>query len=88
MTNGHGVLVQGKTGGAHLSYLDAYIKRSQGSYAVGDSFTIADAALFSFLHNVIQLIFGHELAASYPDLLAYARRVAQLPALSSYLSSD
>ncbi|KAK9816206.1 hypothetical protein WJX74_004486 [Apatococcus lobatus] len=78
---------QSKTAGAHFAYLDAYIRRSQGSYAVGDSFTIADAALFSFLHNVIQPTFGDKLAASYPDLQAHSKRIAELPVLKSYLES-
>ncbi|KAK9832562.1 hypothetical protein WJX84_000906 [Apatococcus fuscideae] len=81
---------QGKAGGAHFSYLDAFIKKSQGSYAVGDTFTIADAAyaaLFCFL-DIAQPAFTDKLSSTYPDLLAYYKRIAGLPALQEYLISD
>lgn len=74
---------QGKTGGAHFSYLDAFVKKSQGSYAVGSSFTIADAALFCFL-DLTQPALDDKLDAAYPDLQAYYKRIAELPELQSY----
>ena len=79
--------MQGKAGGAHFSFIDTFINNRQGSYAVGNTFTIADAALFSFLHNVIQPTYGNKLSASYPDLVAYINCIAELPSLRSYLSS-
>ncbi|KAK9818804.1 hypothetical protein WJX74_002063 [Apatococcus lobatus] len=78
---------EGKTGGAHFSYLDAFIKKSQGSYAVGNTFTIADAALFCFL-DIAQPALADKLSSTYPDLLAYYKQIAGLPAVQRYLSSD
>ena len=69
----------------HFAYLDAFVKKSQGSYAVGNSFTIADAALFSYL-DLVQPALTDRLAAAYPELLAYYKRITELPALQGYLS--
>lgn len=74
----------------HFSYLDSFLKKNKGSYAVGDSFTIADAALFSLLQvmQMPQVALADKLTASYPDLMAYTKRITELPILKGYISSS
>ena len=85
-----GSVIQGKTGGVHFSYLDSFIQKTPGSYAVGNLFTIADAALFSLMQvmQMPQVALADKLNASYPDLMAYTMQIAELPALKSYITSS
>ncbi|KXZ45601.1 hypothetical protein GPECTOR_53g94 [Gonium pectorale] len=75
--------------GAHLSYLSRLLKRNAaggGKAFVGSGLTVADLAVFDIV-DLHARIFGDELKAAYPDLLAHHAYIAGLPHIKEYLAS-
>jgi glutathione S-transferase len=71
-----------------FGYFDRLLKANGGGsgWLVGDSFTIADLALWYLIESCQENGFGAALAAT-PALVAYAARVVQRPRLAAYLAS-
>lgn len=65
---------------AELKTWDGYVKES-GGYIAGDSFTLADAIFFPNL--AIMVRFGVDLAANYPNLDGYYKRVSERPSVQA-----
>jgi glutathione S-transferase len=71
-----------------FGYFDRLLRANGGGsgWLVGDSFTVADLALWYLIESCQENGFGAAIEA-YPPLLAHAGRVAQRPRLAEYLKS-
>jgi glutathione S-transferase len=71
-----------------FGYFDRLLRANGGGngWLVGDSFTVADLALWYLVESCQENGFGAAVAA-YPLLLAYAGRVAQRPRLAAWIKS-
>lgn len=76
--------------GAHMQYLNKLLARNVGSsFAVGASFTIADAQLFDIVDlHLRHAAFPAVMREKYPGLVAYYHGLAALPAIARYLGSS
>ncbi|KXZ45600.1 hypothetical protein GPECTOR_53g93 [Gonium pectorale] len=78
-----------RNGGAHLAYLSRLLKRNSaggGKALVGSDVTMADLQVFDIV-DLHARIFGDELKAAYPDLIAFHEHIAGLPGIKEYLAS-
>ena len=71
-----------------FGYFDRLLRANGGGngWLVGDSFTVADLALWYLVESCQENGFGAAVAA-YPQLLSHAARVVQRPGLAEYLKS-
>merc|ERR1712137_85065 len=79
-----------RNGGAHFQYLENLLKRNNGGnqWAVGNSFSIADLQLFDIVSlHLREALFPEEMKG-FPLLMGLHDRVAALPGIAEYLSSD
>ena len=70
----------------HLAYLESAAPSAQG-WLVGDSFTLADIAVGSFLVNY-RYAGGRIHEGDYPKLNAYLKRVHDRPSFASIIDRD
>jgi len=76
-----------RNGGAHLSYLVGYLKRSGGPFLCGPSCTIADIFFYFTLEAFCRdQCFGGKVCETYPELSAYMSACAAVPGLKERLA--
>jgi len=79
---------QERNGGAHLAYLAHMVgKFGKDGFAVGSKLSIADFMLFDIMDMHVR-IFEDKVTSEYPDLGKHHAKVAALPRVAAYLSSD
>jgi len=81
--------LQARNGGAHLKYLENFLKRSGSNYAVGSALSIADFALFDITDLLLRpAAFPEAVKKHYSALVAHHDHIAALPNVAAYLQSS
>jgi len=81
--------LQKRNGGAHLTYLENFLKRSGSDNVVGSSVSIADFAAFDLTDLLLrEAAFPEAVKKHFPALVAHHDRIAALPNVASYLKSS
>jgi len=80
-----------KNNGAHFAYMQSYLQRNEngGGFIVGKKLSIADIQLFDIIDLHLRPCFAQfDFPKHYPLLMAFHDRIAKLPKIAEYLSSD
>ncbi|KAG2484597.1 hypothetical protein HYH03_016638 [Edaphochlamys debaryana] len=76
---------EGRNGGAHVTYLLNFLKKSTSGFMAGEGLTLADLAVWEITDLHLR-IFEKELKDSYPELMTFQAKIADLPGIKEYLA--
>ncbi|KAF5843917.1 glutathione S-transferase [Dunaliella salina] len=78
--------VHGRNGGAHIDYLEWFLRKSGKPFITGDRCCIGDLAIWHIVDNLMR-IFEADIKPHYPLLMSYRERIAEIPSIKQYLAS-
>jgi glutathione S-transferase len=79
----------GVNGGAHLSYLEGFLERSETQWmASGKNLSVADISLFDLFDSLSESFGAEKLAKLYPKCAAHHKTFTEIEEIAEYLKSD
>lgn len=83
--------IHDRNGGAHFKFLENLLERNNGGkgFVVGNKLSIADIQLFDLVDlHLRAALYPTDMQRHYPLLVAHHQRIAAIPNIAKYLSSD
>uniref|UniRef100_A0A7S0WFA7 glutathione transferase n=1 Tax=Chlamydomonas leiostraca TaxID=1034604 RepID=A0A7S0WFA7_9CHLO len=77
----------GRNGGAHLDYLDWFLRKSGTGHVAGTSITMGDLCVWEMLDLLLR-VFPDIIKAEYPALAKFHADISEAPGIKEYLASD
>mmetsp|Transcript_2796 Transcript_2796/g.6455 ORF Transcript_2796/g.6455 Transcript_2796/m.6455 type:complete len:224 (-) Transcript_2796:224-895(-) len=78
--------IHGRNGGAHIDYLEWFLRKSGKPFITGDRCCIGDLAIWQLVDNLMRILEA-DIRPHYPLLMSHRERIADIPSIRQYLAS-